>query len=112
MSRSARPSTGSWMRRSSMGEPLPILLRDVEPGDVNYVRATWLRSGADSDFARVLGAAYWDRHVGHHAVIDALIRRARVVVACSVTHHATIVGWACIEPGIVHYVHVREEFRK
>lgn len=90
---------------------LPILIRPGDSGDTNYVRSSWLRSHADSALARCLGrSAYM---TGHHDVIDALLERATLRVACSVTHRATIVGWACVEPAdVVHYVFVREEFRR
>jgi len=91
---------------------LPILVRPIDwddPMEVNLVRSSWLRSNASSGLARSLGRkAYYS---GHHDLIDRLMHRAEMRVACSVTRHDTIVGWACVEPAVVHYVFVREEFR-
>lgn len=98
-------------------DDLPILIRKFGDGpfDRNYIRSSWLTSHASSALARTLGRrAYF---TGHHALIDDLLERTTVRIACSVTHHATIVGWACVEEtaaGVVavHYVYVGEDFRR
>lgn len=87
-----------------------VALRPMAPADRNFVRKSWLRSYAASAQARIAGRAYW---TGHHDLIERLLERASVRVACSSTHAGTIVGFACVGwPSTLHYVYVREEFRR
>lgn len=99
------------MRDLRAADSLPILVRPSEHGDENYIRSSWLRSNESSPVARTFGRkAYYS---GHHQLVCRLLARHPVRVACSVDAPDTIVGWACVEPpSVVHYVFVREEFRR
>lgn len=81
------------------------------PRERNLVRSSWLRSYAASAFARIAGKrAYFS---GQHDLVDDLLDRTRVAVACSPRDPTTIIGWACVEPpNVVHYVWVQEDFRR
>lgn len=98
-----------------MADSLPILVRAFNRDDiteVNCVRKSWLRCFASSDVARAIGGGYWDKRSGYADVVNRLVRDANIRVACSVTHHRTIVGWACVESGVVHFVYVADMFRR
>lgn len=89
---------------------LPITIREMREGDRNLVFSSWLKSNATSATARVAGhTAYYS---GQHALIERLMQAGTVRVVCSQASPDTIVGWASMEPGVVHYVWVREEFRR
>lgn len=96
-----------------LGEDFRI--RDADwaiPRERNLVRSSWLKSHGKSAFARLAGRrAYYS---GEHELIDWLLDRTEVRVACSPRDRATIIGWACMEPArnVVHYVWVQEDFRR
>lgn len=97
-----------------------LVLRPGAPSDHNFVRKMWLRSYADSAFARAMtpremwsrgqtAPTYWS---GHHALVDALLARASLRVATWPEDTWTIVGFAVTEPDVVHYVYVANDYRK
>lgn len=88
---------------------LPVLLRPLAEGDVNFVLNSWLKSYEDSGWTKVAGKAYWK---GHRIAILRLIRSAHVVIACDPEDHDTILGWACTNGRYVHYVYVKRAFRR
>lgn len=87
----------------------PFVIRPAGDGDLNFVRSSWLREYAYSQTARRIGDLYWDYH---HMLVEALLARAHVVVAGLKDKPDTICGWACTEPGRVHFVCVKPRWRR
>lgn len=84
----------------------PYRIREGCVDDVRFVVSTWIRS------------AEKPRHVPIDAWFDNLRRLAahhvstgRVVIACSPTSEATILGWACAAGDAVAHVFVRYDLR-
>lgn len=79
--------------------------------------------GDRAKLAQDWGGTYWDHKLVdhrvtravydefHRTVIDRLLDTTAVVVACSPERPTTIYGWACGEPGRLHYAHVSSECR-
>jgi GNAT superfamily N-acetyltransferase len=88
---------------------LPISLRPSEPGDRGFILDSWIRSYRDSPWARMMGHAYTD---GHDALIKRILGRSAVLVACYDADPETILGWACTERDVVHYVYVKHKLRR
>src|SRR4051812_31804896 len=97
-----------------------LILRPGEPADHNFVRKAWLRSYADSAWARAMtpredwsrgttSPAYWQ---GHHAVVDMLLDRGSLTVATWPEDTWTIVGFAVTENDILHYVYVVQDYQR
>lgn len=97
-----------------------LILRPGRAEDYNFVRVWWLRSYADSPWARAMthredwrrgitSPAYWS---GHHALIDQLLSRATLTIATWPEDTWTIVGFACTEGDVVHYVYVTQDYRR
>lgn len=98
------------MDRVTLGEETSISLRPAEESDLQYVVKSWLRSyWHDSDYARAQGRVY---HVEHRRLVLRLIQQGAVTVAAWSGDPDTIIGFACTRAGVVHYVYVREEFRR
>lgn len=88
---------------------MSVLIRAGGAVDHDYIVATW----CDSYWAAVLP---WDsigevrRRLGRE--IAERLANSRVVIACDVDDRDRIYGWAVGDPGVLHYVYVRETRRK
>ncbi len=79
----------------------------VVPHRPHYVMATWMRSYCDGikqgSFRHALA-------IPQRAVATALFPRVLAIVDADAPH--TIHGWACADPGVLHYLFVAEPFRR
>jgi GNAT superfamily N-acetyltransferase len=98
---------------------LTAAVRDFEPEvDGNFVYSSWLNSYRESAIggwksptgeAMALGV-YYKRA---RSRIDALIKRgAELKVACDPEDTNIILGWMCAEDPVLHYVYVKEAYRR
>lgn len=78
--------------------------RPASASDVAYIASTW--AAGDSDLA------HQTRRL--HRVIGALLGRpaAFQMIAFDDQEPSVIVGWVCAERGVLHYIYVREPFRR
>lgn len=88
---------------------MTIRLRPGEANDFGFVIDSWIRSYRDSPWARLAGTCYV---AGHDALIKRLMTRSATTVACYEADPDTILGWACTEGRIVHYVYVKHSLRR
>lgn len=96
-----------------------VTIRPATAEDLPYIITTWVRSFRESPYAGLVPNHLY-RSVYESTVTDLLARGAKLFVACSAADPDFIVGFACWEqvPGrfhnrpIVHYVFVREKFRR
>jgi len=78
----------------------------------NLIYATWLRSYQSSSHL-VRHVSRNDFFAGHHDVLDRIFAREPIVkLAVMPDDHSVILGWACYEPGTLHYVYVKPSFRR
>lgn len=84
-------------------------IQPATPGDLNFIRSSWLRSFAGSHLARHAGPAYWP---GHTLVRDRLLEECPPIVARMQDEPTSICGWACFGPDVVHYVFVRQRWQR
>ncbi len=81
------------------------------PDDVPYVFNSWLRGARDA-FSAMRTSDYYDLQ---HGRISRLLQTARLLVLHPEGAPAVIAAWAVVDPSgpdIVHYVHVRGEYRR
>lgn len=83
-----------------------IALREAEPDDASYVIQTWVRSYRPN--SRIASEIY-DK--GHDNLVRNILRTTRVVVACNPDAETAILGWACGQPGLLHYAYVPAALR-
>ncbi len=86
----------------------PIRLRPGAPGDIPFVMRTWLDSYRHSAWARQLGELYYPTH---RLIVEAILKRGRLLVACAAADEDTIAGWACTEADVIHFVFVKPDCR-
>lgn len=89
-------------------------VRPARRSDAAFVASSWLRSYRDAPAVVAVPSRtyfYWQ-----HRVVEALLARSAVLVACSPDDPDTIVGWACAEAMegalVLHYVYVKHDFRR
>lgn len=93
---------------------LPIAFRDGTDADAGLIFSSWLRSYYDAR-----PPAIWDiqREVyfadsGHHGVVERILRVSRVLIAHPPDDPDEVYGWACGGAGLLHYVYVKELWRR
>lgn len=88
---------------------LPLVVRPARASDRGYVLKNWLRSYAESRFAREAGKPYWR---GEARLIDRHIERGEVNVAAYAEDDDVIAGFICASYRVLHFVFVTESYRR
>ncbi len=88
-------------------------LRIANSGDQSYVAATWTKGAARALVRRGSSPAVT---AATARLVDAFLEldTTRVIVACTDTDEARIMGWLAYrvgKPAVLHYVYVRKEYR-
>jgi hypothetical protein len=94
-------------------EPIEVLLRPMVAGDINLVSNSWLKNNRKSWASRgVRDDVYY---AGHHKILERLIARSAVMVACDPAKPDRVYGWLCGEFVnnflVLHYVWVRDTYK-
>lgn len=95
----------------------PVLVRPWTKGDVPWITNSWLKNyqGKGPVTKRVNGRIYAD---AHHRMMEHVLPRASVLVACHPESTSVNFGWICAEvfdqgdgPLLaIHYVYVKDRF--
>jgi len=92
----------------------PILLREANSEDIKFIFNSWLRSYKSSIVNKRINPDSF--YFEHHKIIEKILKRGKVVVACEESDHSSILGYAAGEKTegvfILHYVYVKHPFRK
>jgi len=93
-----------------------VHLRPMAPGDVDFLYSTWLHSYWDGDAPALRDVSKPLYFRGQQGLIDDVLQRSSVLVACDPLSHDDAFGWACFEvrAGILvwHYTYVKKPFRR
>lgn len=98
-----------------MAEHVPgVSVRFANETDINFITSSWLKSFRDGYFNATVGnRVYFDQH---HRVLEKLLPRASVLIACNEEKPDQIYGWLCFEVLdrhlVLHYVYVKDPFRQ
>ena len=87
-------------------------IRDGRESDWPFVFATWLRAYADSRAVHALTDDKREYFTAHHAIVEAILHRGKLVIATALGDENTILGYAVYEPGVLHFCYVKASFRK
>jgi GNAT superfamily N-acetyltransferase len=94
-------------------DAFPCVIRPMSADDRSFAYAAWLKdflANADATTTRFLG-----NHMGGQwrRVIEDLLNRRTVLIACAPQDRDTVLGFVCGDPGarVVDYVLVKESFR-
>lgn len=93
---------------------LPIQVRGAAKTDIPFITSSWLRSYRDGYLVRAIPNTVY--YYQHHKILEHLLPRSIVLVACNEQDPDQILGWICAEvidtALVVHYVYTKQPFRK
>ena len=100
-----------------MKPPYPYELRASSADDTPFVKTTWMQSYHDRSLGSISASSLqWSRYKQlMRPLLDALISRGSLIVACDPQESGVIYGWALGEGGdvpVLHYAYVRPERRR
>lgn len=91
---------------------ITVVVRPATFDDVPFVMDSWLRSfgkGRTWVFRGVDGARFYDNH---RKIVEELVARSFVLVACLAEVPDALLGWACAEKDCLHYMYVKNKYRR
>lgn len=94
-------------------ERVAVKVRPMRQSDLAWILSSWLGSyhhNARSTVVQSMPSGEFKQR--WHRVAEALIARSSVLVACADPDDNLICGWLCSEPGVLHYVHVKQCFQR
>lgn len=93
-----------------------IEIRAAEKEELNFVLHSWLRSLRSSSYyhRKIPSKTFYDSHT---KIIQGILERGHCLVVNPINHATIIVGYIIFEHGddetvILHYVYVKEHYRK
>lgn len=96
-------------------ENLLLTIRHANDTDVAFIFSSWLKSFRDSGFLvrAVPNTIYF---TNHHKILQNLIKRSTVFVACDPKDSSNIYGYVVAETisgsFVLHFIYVKQSFRK
>lgn len=92
-------------------EATPLKLRPAVPGDVAFLSSTWKQNfWRESPWANRIRWPIFD--AGHAPIVQRLLERSKVLVACDPTLEDEIAGYLVWEPNVLHWAYVKPAFRR
>jgi GNAT superfamily N-acetyltransferase len=95
------------------GSMIEIKIRPYSSADTSFVMDSWLKSyrlnSFDNAVVSVPPSIYFAKH---RNLIASAIDRCDVLVATPSDADDTILGWACMDREVLHYVYVKERFKR
>lgn len=92
-----------------------IVLRKATRADIQFITSGWLKSFRNAPFVRgVPNSVYY---YYHHKILEELLPRSQVMVACNEADPNQLLGFVCAEVLdnsvlVLHYVYVKQLLRK
>lgn len=88
---------------------LDLQLREMQPGDRNYILSSWLRSYAKArEFRGMTRGSYFRMYTPH---VESMLARSTVAIATLPEAPSAVLGWMAIEGDYLHYVHTKPTWR-
>lgn len=90
---------------------LDVAVRPMRDIDTPLIYSSWLRSYRGSADRRIATDVFYRRH---HELVERILRHpdTRVSVLTPADDPNTILGWSCRTGTTLHYVYVKEAFRR
>jgi len=88
-----------------------LIERDLAPADESFIYATWLRGlrYGNSWFERIDETLYFENY---RQVVRALLASCQVKIACLKETPDVIIGYSVSDGPRLHWVHVKENWRR
>lgn len=96
-------------------ENLPLTIRHANDQDIPFIFSSWLKSFRDAGLMvrSVPNTIYF---TNHHKILQRLIKRSTVYVACDPKDSSQIYGYIVAEyidgTFVLHFIYVKQSFRK
>lgn len=93
----------------------PFKIRSATKEDISFLFSSWLKSFRDSGTMcrNITNTVYFE---SHHKLIERILRRASVNVACDADHPDQLFGYIVAETidgiFVLHYIYVKHPFRR
>jgi GNAT superfamily N-acetyltransferase len=89
---------------------MPVAFRPATEVEMPFVFSTWLKNFKESAQPHQGIQGYY---TGQHRLIELLAARgASLVLACNREAPEQLLGWVCCEGNTVHYLYVKQVFRR
>lgn len=96
-----------------MSGDLPILMRGITKRDINLVTHSWLTNARKTFLVKGVSNEVYYSH--HHKILEHIIPRSTVMLACDPEDPDTVYGWICCEVVndvlVIHYIYVKGMFK-
>ena len=93
---------------------IPHFVRPMTEGDLNFIRNSWLKSYALSNFRRYMTPQVY--YSEHSDLVNDLLPKASTLLACDPEDETHIYAYICFELCgdvlVIHYCYVKELYRK
>lgn len=96
-------------------EQIQIAVREPTNSDTNFITNSWLESFRQGGYmnATVPNRVYFNQH---HRILEKIVPRSRILVACNSTDTRQVFGWICAELMdrhlVIHYIYIKDDFRQ
>lgn len=96
-----------------MIQDIEIMLRPGVAKDESFISNSWLKSFRGSPINKDIPARVY--YYFQHKVLEKLVNRSEVIVACNSDNSDEIFGYICAEVldevNVIHYIYVKEAYR-
>lgn len=96
-------------------ENLPLTIRHAHDGDIPFIFSSWLKSFRESGFM-ARGVPNTIYFTNHHKILQKLVQRSKVFIACDPKDTSNIYGYVVAETidntFVLHFIYVKQSFRK
>lgn len=98
-----------------LSEDAEIRVREATPGDLSFIMSGWLKSFRVGTTCEGVGND--DYYGAHKQILQQLLRRCTVLIACDAAAPDVDVGFICAEmlddsTRLLHYAYVKDDFRR
>jgi hypothetical protein len=91
-----------------------VIVRKGEDEDVAFITNSWLSNFRDADMVRHVPNRFYYHY--HHKLLEEIIPKSAVRVACNIERPSQILGWICAQAVdnalVVHFCYVKLPFRR
>ncbi len=90
---------------------LPYNIREAIPSDIPFIYNSWLKSFrfGNLDSRTMRTSVFYENY---REVVDNILEQSQVVVACLPDEPSVILGYMVFHKSIIHYMFVKESFRR
>jgi len=97
-----------------VSEESVVQIRAAKKDDIQFITANWGHSYRDAPFVRgVPNSVYW---FYHHKIMETLLPRSTVLIACNAEDPNQILAFLCAEMWdtclVIHYIYVKKIYQK